>query len=103
MIIPGKTKGIFATGTNPSESWTYSWPAFIAGLEAGVKMLNVDPRFTETTRLSELWLPLRPGTDTALMMAMINVIIEEDLYDHEFVEKWTFGFDKLKERERLRF
>ncbi len=100
MITPGKTKGIFTTGTNPSESWTYSWPGFVAGIEAGVKMLNVDPKYTETTRLSEMWLAIRPGTDTALNMAMINVIIEEDLYDHDFVEKWTFGFDKLKERAK---
>ncbi len=100
MIIPGKTKGIFVAGTNPSESWTYSWPAFVAGLEAGTKMLCIDPRFSETARLSEKWLAIRPGTDAALFMAMINVLIEEDLYDHDFVEKWTFGFDKLKERAK---
>ncbi len=63
-------------------------------------MLTVDPRFTETVRLSDMWLAIRPGTDTALNMAMINVLIEEDLYDHDFVEKWTFGFDKLKERAK---
>ncbi len=97
-MIPGKTKGIFAIGTNPSESWTYSWPGFVAAVEGGAKMLCIDPRYTETVRNSELWLAIRPGTDTALMLAMMNVLIEEDLYDHEFVEKWCFGFDKLKER-----
>ncbi len=99
-MIPGKTKGIFATGTNPSESWTYSWPGFIAGIEGGAKMLVVDPKMTETVRNSELWLALRPGTDTALYLALMNVLIEEDLYDHEFVEKWCFGFEQLRERAK---
>ncbi len=100
MMIPGKTKGIFNIGSNPIESWTFAWPIYLAALEAGAKMLCVDPRFTETVRNSELWLAIRPGTDTALMMALINVTIEEDLYDHDFVEKWCFGFDKLKERAK---
>ncbi len=99
-IIPGKTKGIFNIGNNSSESWTYAWPAFVAGVEAGTKILCIDPRFTETARLSDMWLAIRPGTDTALIMAIINVLIEEDLYDHDFVEKWCFGFDKLKERAK---
>ena len=42
-----------------------------------------------------MYMSIRPGTDGALALALINVIINEDLYDKEFVEKWTFGFDKL--------
>ena len=60
----------------------------------------IDPRRTETTELADLWLQIRPGTDTALLMAMINVVIQEDLYDKEFVEKWCYGFDKLAARAR---
>jgi anaerobic selenocysteine-containing dehydrogenase len=44
----------------------------------------------------EQWLPVRPGTDAALALAMIHVIIKENIYDAEFVEKWTTGFDELK-------
>ncbi|KXA95101.1 hypothetical protein AKJ37_07055, partial [candidate division MSBL1 archaeon SCGC-AAA259I09] len=47
---------------------------------------------------SDVWLQIRPGTDCALYMGMINEIIKEDLYDEKFVEKWCFGFEKLKER-----
>ncbi len=99
-FFPGVQKGIFAIGTNAPESWTFEWPGFIASLQAGAKMVCADPRFTETARNSEIWLALRPGTDSALMLSLINVMIEEDLYDHEFVEKWCFGFDKLKERAK---
>ena len=49
-------------------------------------------------RVPTYWLPVRPGTDAALAMAMLNVIIGEDLYDHEFVDCWTYGFDALAER-----
>ena len=44
------------------------------------------------------WLPVRPGTDAAVVIAMLGVIIEEDLYDHDFVENWCYGFDELAER-----
>ncbi|WP_172135049.1 molybdopterin-dependent oxidoreductase [Adlercreutzia sp. ZJ473] len=63
----------------------------------GTKFLNVDTRVTWLSAHSEAYLQPRPGTDGALAMAMLNVIISEDLYDHEFVEKWCFGFDDLRE------
>jgi anaerobic selenocysteine-containing dehydrogenase len=62
------------------------------------KLIVVDPRFTLEASKASLWLQLRPGTDAALALGMLNVIINEGLYDREFVEKWTFGFDQLKER-----
>ncbi len=58
----------------------------------------IDPRKTEAGRFADIWVQLRPGTDTALFMAWINVIIEEGLYNKEFVEQWTFGFDELRAR-----
>ena len=56
------------------------------------------PRATAYTSRATLWLQLRPGTDAALALGMMNVIINEGLWDKEFVENWTYGFDKLKER-----
>ena len=47
---------------------------------------------------AHLWLQLRPGTDAALALGMLHVIIHEGLYDKEFVEQWCFGFKELKER-----
>lgn len=64
------------------------------------KLIVVDPRYTWEASKAHLWLQIRPGTDAALALGMLNVIISEGLYDKEFVEKWTFGFDKLAERVR---
>ena len=65
-------------------------------LEAGSFGIAVDPRRSETAKLCKLWLPIRPGTDAALALAMIHVIVNESFYDREFVENWTVGFNRLK-------
>lgn len=93
-------KCVLLTGIDPSQSVLRLWKSLRDAKEAGYKIIVVDPRETETARLADLWLQLRPGTDTALLMSMVNVIIEEELYDKEFVEKWCYGFDKLVERAR---
>lgn len=62
------------------------------------KLIVIDPRQTEMAKMADIWLQIRPGTDTALLMAWINVIIQRDLYDREFVEQWTYGFEQLKHR-----
>ncbi len=62
------------------------------------KIIVIDPRKTRTSDLADIWLQLRPGTDTALALGWLNVIINEELYDEEFVSKWTSGFDKLVQR-----
>lgn len=67
-------------------------------MKRGSKLIVVDPRLNWLSSRAEIWLQIRPGTDCALAMAMLNVIIKEDLYDHDFVEKWTFGFEDLVER-----
>jgi thiosulfate reductase/polysulfide reductase chain A len=63
--------------------------------ENGAKLVVVDPRHSETAILADEWLPIKPGTDMALLLAMINVMIKEELYDREFVEKKTVGFPQL--------
>lgn len=67
-------------------------------VKRGTKLIVVDPRLTWLASRAEYWLQLRPGTDAALALGMLNVIINEGLYDKEFVDKWTYGFDKLAER-----
>ena len=53
------------------------------------KTVVIDPRFSETAAKADLWIPIKPGTDLALLLAMMNVIIEEKLYDDDFVRKYT--------------
>lgn len=67
-------------------------------IRQGTKLITIDPRYTPTASRSELWLRIRPGTDDALALGMINIIISEDLYDHDFVDKWCYGFEALKRR-----
>jgi len=62
------------------------------------KMIVVDPRKTKHAEIADYWLQLRPGSDDALALGMINVIIKEKLYDQQFVEKWCIGFEELAER-----
>ena len=69
-------------------------------MQRGSKMITIDPSLTWLASRSAYWLRVRPGTDAALAMAMLNVIISEDLYDHDFVAKWCYGFDELAERVR---
>ena len=81
--------------TNPDGLWGHS---VIEMLKRGSKLIMVDPRMSWLATKAEQVLQLKPGTDTALALAMLHIIINEDLYDHEFVEKWTHGFEELKER-----
>ncbi|MFH0726764.1 MAG: molybdopterin-dependent oxidoreductase [Pseudomonadota bacterium] len=67
-------------------------------MKRGSQIISVDPRYTWTSTRAKYHLQLRPGTDGALALGMLNVIINEELYDQEFVAKWTYGFEKLKER-----
>lgn len=69
-------------------------------MKRGMKIIMIDPRVTWLSNKAEMHLRVRPGTDAALALAMVNVIIEEDLYDHDFVDRWCYGFDELAERAR---
>jgi len=63
-----------------------------------IKMIVVEPRLTETARVADIHLRLRPGTERCLALGWANVIINEKLYDVDFVQSWTTGFDKLVKR-----
>jgi len=66
-------------------------------LKQGTELVVIDPRKIDLVDKSKKWLQIRPGTDHALALGFLNVIIEESLYDREFVEKWTHGFEDLAE------
>jgi anaerobic selenocysteine-containing dehydrogenase len=81
--------------TNPDE---YTGENLCRVLAQGAKLIVIDPRLTYTSSRADVWLQLRPGTDGALALGMLNVIINEGLYDKEFVEKYTHGWDQFVER-----
>ncbi len=64
-------------------------------LKKGTELIVIDPRKTELVQKAKFWLQIRPGTDNALALAFLNVIINEKIYDTDFVKNWTFGFDAL--------
>ena len=66
----------------------------------GLKLIVIDPRYTETAAKADLWLPLRPGSDLALALAWLNVIIWEGLYDQTFIENCCIGFEELAQHVR---
>lgn len=68
----------------------------VAAKAEGAHLVAVDPRFNDFAYFADEWLPIRPGTDLAMILAMINVIIQENLYDASFVAERTVGFEDLK-------
>lgn len=69
-----------------------------AALKRGAKLVVFDPRQSETAVAATEWVPIKPATDGAVLLAMCYVIIKNELYDKEFVENWTHGFEELKNR-----
>lgn len=83
--------------TNPDE---YTGENLCRTMSRGVKLIVVDPRLTYLASRADVWLQLRPGTDTALALGMCRVIIDEGLFDREFVALYVHGWDKFVERVR---
>jgi anaerobic selenocysteine-containing dehydrogenase len=100
-FFPGADYGhppacVISWGANDAETHFGRHKGLVQAMKKGAKLIAIDPRETEATRIADMWLRVRPGSDLALALAMINVIINEGLYDKDFVDKWTIGFDKLK-------
>ncbi len=87
---------IIYAGRNLAESISNSeTQALMAAIARGTKVVLLDPRFTKTASKATEWLPIRPGTDLAFFLALLQVIISEKLYDKDFVTKYTVGFDEV--------
>ncbi len=116
-FYPRMTGQMLVLGTSPMESPHYdatacmlvwgcnpvnTWPAKAVGLmearSRGTPLIVVDPVLSETASRADLWLQLRPGTDAALALGMLNVVIGEGLFDRTFVDRWCVGFSALAER-----
>jgi anaerobic selenocysteine-containing dehydrogenase len=81
--------------SNPDE---YKGEAFSVSLSKGAKLIVIDPRMTRAAARADIWLRLRPGTDTALAFGMLHVIIKEKLYDLEFVDNHVHGWEAFVRR-----
>ena len=92
----GTARCLILWGMNPGASTLPGMHGYTDLQMAGMKIIMVDPRYSETAAKADLWLPLRPGSDAALALAMLNVIIRERLYNKEFVDTWCDGFAELK-------
>ena len=113
-FVPRKSASVMTYGFYPIPDYEYPpscilvWGANLAdtrigeheqlsqAIDKGSKLVVIDPRRTGLARKADLWLQLRPGSDLALALGMINIIINDGLFDKDFVENWTVGFDKLK-------
>ena len=96
----GSSKCLILWGMNPGASTMPGMKGYTDLMMGGLKVILVDPRYSETAGKVDLWLPLRPGSDTALSLAMLHTIIFEGLYDRQFVDTWCEGWDELVEHMR---
>jgi len=93
---PGEAKCVLLWGHDPDNSKLPLASMLYKLLGEGFKLIVINPKRTPLAK-SGIHIPIRPGTDCALALAMLNVIVSEDLYDKKFVQEHTVGFDKLKE------
>jgi thiosulfate reductase/polysulfide reductase chain A len=101
MEEPGRDysnlKYLILTGRNLTEAISTSETGeLIEALKRGVKVVYLDPRFTKTAAKATEWLPIKPGTDLAFHLGLLNVIVGEKLYNQAFVQQTTIGFDELQ-------
>ncbi len=93
-----KSRYIIAWAANIHGNNVHLWPFIEEARRQGAKLVVIDPYKTRTARCADWHLPIRPGTDVALALGMMHVIIRENLYDADYVARYTLGFDQLKER-----
>ncbi|MFC2159463.1 IscS subfamily cysteine desulfurase [Actinomycetota bacterium] len=93
----GNSELIVVWGTNPATDLPpIDMKRILKAQKKGAEVVVIDPRKTATAKMTGgRWVPIRPGTDGALALGMINVLIEEELYDDDFVTDWTIGFEDL--------
>jgi len=91
------TNCLLIWSSNPFHTNPGNARAILRGKKRGMKLIVVDPRQTPTTAHADIHLCLKPGTDGALALSMANVIINEKLYDKDFISNYTCGFDEFNE------
>src|SRR5438477_5986977 len=87
---------IIAWGANIHGNNVHLWPFIEEARRAGAKLVVIDPYRTRTAACADWYLPINPGTDAALALGLMHVIINENLYDADYVADHTLGFDELR-------
>ena len=91
-------KVIFLVGSHIGENIHVSHvKGYIKGLQNGAKLVVADPRYSAAAAKSDIWVQIKPGTDTAYLLAISNYLVKNNKYNKEFVAKHTVGFDKYSE------
>ncbi|MGE5601917.1 MAG: molybdopterin-containing oxidoreductase family protein [Nitrososphaerales archaeon] len=92
-----ESKCIVLIGSHIGENvFTSQVTAFADGMAKGAKLIVVDPRFSTAASKAHFWLPIKPGSDTALLLAWMNVILAEKLYDQEYLDQYAIGVKELE-------
>lgn len=91
-------KYIIVWAMNMMNTNLHAWPFILEARKKGAKVVVIDPIRTRTAKKADWHIRIRPGTDAALALGMMNVIIAEDLVDHDYVAKYTLGFEELEAR-----
>ncbi len=92
------SKYIIAWASNVHANNVHLWPFIAEARRNGAKLVVIDPYRTRTAECADWYLPINPGTDAALALSMMHVIIGENLHDADYVEKYTLGFEHLHEK-----
>lgn len=92
------SKYIILWAVNTLTTNLHHWPFIIEARKNGAKVVVIDPVRTRTAKQADWHIRPKPGTDAALALGMMNVIIGEDLVDHDYIARYTFGYDELKAR-----
>ncbi len=87
-------------GTNTLTSNPHMWPLVLEARERGATVIAIDPIRTRTAAQCDEWIAIRPGTDAALALGMMHVLLEHGLQDDDYIAAHTLGFDELRERAK---
>ena len=93
-----KAKMIILVGTNMTEAHPVASTFVKDAVLAGAKLIVIDPRRTDMVDFADMFIQLKVGSDVALINALMNVLIHENLYDKKYVDSCTEGFEELKKK-----
>ena len=85
-------------GANPAVTNAHGWPFVLEAKKKGARLVVIDPLRSRTAEQADWHVRPRPGTDAALALGMMHVIVRDSLHDADYVERYTLGFDRLKPR-----